>query len=153
VAEHLRRHPGFAVDPAAIINDDGASERARRFVRENVDAEPIVYSTADPVLVADAQRRFGGAAIAATIESFFARLASAVVEDGVVRLVIGGGETSGAVVEALEVTELSVGPQIDPGVPALSARIQGREMRLALKSGNFGASNFFEKALRALEAA
>ena len=60
---------------------------------------------------------------------------------------VGGGETSGAVVEALGVKSMRIGPEIDPGVPALVADRNG-PLGLALKSGNFGAADFFEKALR-----
>ncbi len=67
---------------------------------------------------------------------------------GVTRLIVGGGETSGAVVTALGVSAFSIGPQIDPGVPALA--VEGAPLRLALKSGNFGAKNFYEKAARVL---
>jgi len=64
-------------------------------------------------------------------------------------LVVGGGETSGAVVTALKIDQFRIGPQIDPGVPALA--VEGdRPLRLALKSGNFGSSDFYEKALAAL---
>lgn len=76
--------------------------------------------------------------------------AAALVEGGVERLISAGGETSGAVVEALKIEALEIGPEIDPGVPAL--RITGREVTLALKSGNFGGQNFFARAVKALGA-
>jgi uncharacterized protein YgbK (DUF1537 family) len=63
------------------------------------------------------------------------------------RLVVAGGETSGAVVGALGITGLMIGAQIDPGVPGC-VTIDDPNMALALKSGNFGAEDFFEKALR-----
>jgi uncharacterized protein YgbK (DUF1537 family) len=65
--------------------------------------------------------------------------------------VVGGGETSGAVLSALGVESLRIGPEIDPGVPAL-AEEGPRGLRLALKSGNFGAEDFFARALRSLGA-
>ncbi len=71
------------------------------------------------------------------------------VDSGVTRLVVGGGETSGAVVSALRPSAMRVGPEIDPGVPALAAD-QPRPLRLALKSGNFGATDFYSRALAAL---
>ena len=66
------------------------------------------------------------------------------------RLVVAGGETSGAVVSALKIDALAIGPEIDPGVPAL-ATTSGGALALALKSGNFGSPEFFNKALRVLE--
>jgi len=109
-------------------------------------AVPIVYSTADPASVAGAQQSFGREEIAAKVEHFFAGLVRRLVDDGVRRVVVGGGETSGAVVEALGVTSLGIGEEIDPGVPALVAERNG-PLGLALKSGNFGAEDFFEKAV------
>jgi uncharacterized protein YgbK (DUF1537 family) len=74
-----------------------------------------------------------------------ATLAKGLVEAGVSRLVVAGGETSGAVVGALDVTALRIGPEIDPGVP-WTASVGRKPMLLALKSGNFGAPDFFTKA-------
>jgi uncharacterized protein YgbK (DUF1537 family) len=96
--------------------------------------------------VAAAQARHGRAAAAAALEGFFAETARLLVEGGATRLVVAGGETSGAVVEALGIAALAIGPEIAPGVPALAAG----PLRLALKSGNFGGPGFFAEALRAL---
>lgn len=112
---------------------------------------PLVYTSDDPAQVAEVQARFGAARAASLIEGFFADLAAAAVEAGVTRLVSAGGETSGAITEALGARALEIGPMIDPGVPAL--RVEGRPLALALKSGNFGAPDFFLKAARVLEGA
>ena len=110
-------------------------------------AVPIVYSTADPAAVAGAQQSFGREEIAAKVEHFFADLARRLADGGVRRIVVGGGETSGAVVEALGIDEHRASArEIDPGVPALVAERNG-PLGLALKSGNFGADDFFEKAV------
>jgi uncharacterized protein YgbK (DUF1537 family) len=69
---------------------------------------------------------------------------------GVRKFVVAGGETSGAVVQALGVKVLRIGAQIDPGVPA-TASVGAKPLGLALKSGNFGTVDFFAKALRRLE--
>ncbi len=71
------------------------------------------------------------------------------VAGGVGRLVVAGGETSGAVMGALDIDAVSIGPEIDPGVPAL-ATLTAPPLALALKSGNFGGTDFFAKALRTL---
>jgi uncharacterized protein YgbK (DUF1537 family) len=111
----------------------------------------MVYSSADPQEVKAAQERHGAAELAEAIEGFFGELAVMLADAGVVRLAVGGGETSGAVVTALEAERFHIGPEIDPGVPALAAE-GPRPVRLALKSGNFGAIDFYEKALAALGA-
>src|SRR5208337_5568125 len=73
----------------------------------------------------------------------------ALIDGVVVRLAIGGGETSGAVVTALGLDYLMIGPEIDPGVPTLASRTKaGKPLRLALKGRNFGAADFYAKALR-----
>lgn len=109
---------------------------------------PLVYSSADPAVVAAAQEKFGREEVAGRIERLMGEAAVALVEGGVTRLVTAGGETSGAVVEALGVAALEIGPEIDPGVPALKA--EGRGLALALKSGNFGGEDFFARAVAAL---
>ena len=108
---------------------------------------PLVYSSADPTIVKAVQDRFGRDTAAHAIEAFFADLARLAVAKGVTRIITAGGETSGAVVEALDLAELAIGPEIDPGVPALRA---GPNLVVALKSGNFGAEDFFAKADRVL---
>lgn len=104
---------------------------------------PLIYSSADPQEVKAVQERFGREKSAAAIESLFADIARRAVEAGVTRIITAGGETSGAVVEALNLEELAIGPEIAPGVPALRA---GPNLVIALKSGNFGAEDFFERA-------
>ena len=129
--------------------DRMTAETALRFVALNLANEPLVFSTAEPDRVAKAQHKYGSEAVAHAIETFFAKLAVGAVALGVRRLVVGGGETAGAVLTALGLDELRIGREIDPGVPALVAG-GDRPLGLALKSGNFGAIDFFEKALRAL---
>ncbi len=152
VAAYLEDHPGLAVDPDKLLDGELTVDSALAFVKTHIEASPIVYSTAEPDAVKAAQQRFGTAAVAGAIEDFFGDLAAQLVDAGVSRVVVGGGETSGAVVEALGVTQLRIGPEIDPGVPALSGE-GDRNVHLALKSGNFGAPDFFSKALRVLEGA
>jgi uncharacterized protein YgbK (DUF1537 family) len=105
---------------------------------------PLIHSTADPEAVAAAQGRFGREAVAAAFERVISATATALTGQGVRRLVVAGGETSGAVVTALGVAAMEVGPEIDPGVPALA--VAGRHLALALKSGNFGGDDFFVRA-------
>jgi uncharacterized protein YgbK (DUF1537 family) len=98
------------------------------------------------------QRRIGADA-GERIERLLARVARLLVERGVRQLLVAGGETSGAVVQELGITQLRIGTQIDPGVPWCAAHspVAGGTLHLALKSGNFGARDFFLKAFRQLE--
>jgi 3-dehydrotetronate 4-kinase len=109
---------------------------------------PLIYSSADPQVVAAAQDTYGREESAETFEQFFAEVARIVTSNGISKLLTAGGETSGAVVEGLSLTQLEIGPEIDPGVPALRA---GEGLVLALKSGNFGSVDYFEKAARVLD--
>jgi uncharacterized protein YgbK (DUF1537 family) len=97
------------------------------------------------------QSQYGQDKVAQTLEQLFADAAELIVADGFDRLVVAGGETSGAVVSGLKLEAVTIGPEIDPGVPALAA--EGKSsVAIALKSGNFGGVDFFDKALRMLKA-
>lgn len=146
VGVYLNSHPGLAIDAPALMDGSMTVDGAEAWIAAQNGAVPIVYSTADPTSVAYAQQRFGREVIAAKVEDFFARLARRLVDSGMRRVVVGGGETSGAVVEALGINSLGIGEEIDPGVPALVAERNG-PLGLALKSGNFGTDGFFEKAV------
>jgi len=111
------------------------------------DGIPVAFSSADPEVIKAVQNEFGLEKSAQAIENFFAQTARLLVASGVTRLITAGGETSGAVVEGLSINTLEIGPEIDPGVPALRA---APDLTLALKSGNFGAPDFFTKAAAVL---
>lgn len=111
------------------------------------DAPIVIAASAPPEQVAALQRKLGREAAGALVEDTLASIAAALVARGVTRLVVAGGETSGAVVSRLGVTALRIGPEIDPGVPWTYAEDPG--LHLALKSGNFGARDFFLKAFGA----
>jgi len=113
------------------------------------DQPPLIYSSADPAVVAAAQETFGGTTIAENIENLFANLAASLADRGVERIVVAGGETSGAVVTGLSADVLEIGPRIAAGVPAVS--VSDRSLNIALKSGNFGDVDFFEQALDVLK--
>ncbi|NDY93195.1 nucleotide-binding domain containing protein, partial [Ideonella livida] len=119
-------------------------------------ATPLVYATAAPQAVQTAQARLGVHEAGAQVEATLAAVAAGLVARGVRQLVVAGGETSGACVQALQVSQLRIGAQIDPGVPwchAHSPVAGGAGLRIALKSGNFGGEDFFTRAfVRAAEA-
>ncbi|SEN72180.1 Uncharacterized conserved protein YgbK, DUF1537 family [Loktanella fryxellensis] len=117
------------------------------------DALPLIYSSADPARVKAAQQTHGRDRVAAAIEALFANIARAVVAAGMARLIVAGGETSGAVVEGLGLTALDIGPEIAPGAPALRASRPTGDITLALKSGNFGGPDFFAEASTVLRGA
>jgi 3-dehydrotetronate 4-kinase len=134
------------LDPLELARDPSATGRARAWALGQAKQGPVlVYATAEPDDVRRAQRELGVAQAGELVERAMGTIASGLVDAGVRRLVVAGGETSGAVVQALGVTMLRIGEQIDPGVPWTQAA--GRPLLLALKSGNFGTVDFFAKAL------
>ncbi|WP_293860806.1 3-oxo-tetronate kinase [uncultured Alsobacter sp.] len=142
--------PAFALDPVAIAAGRMTAADVLAWARPKLGAAPIlVYSTAEPEAVRAVQERFGRDEAGAMIERLLGEVAKGLAAAGVKRLVVAGGETSGAVVGALGAAALEIGPEIDPGVPwTLTAG--GEPMALALKSGNFGTRDFFTKALKML---
>jgi uncharacterized protein YgbK (DUF1537 family) len=138
--------PALAVDPFELADKrlDGAAI-ARWALEQPADRPVLAYSSADPAIVRSVQDKLGREAAGAMVERELALAAKRLVETGFTRIIVAGGETSGAVVNGLGVTALEIGPEIDPGVP-WTRSIGTPELALALKSGNFGAPDFFLKA-------
>ena len=144
------------VEVGALLDGAETAEAALAWARsEEGGVLPAVYTSDDPASVRDAQARFGAARVAERIETFFGELAALAVGAGTRRLIVAGGETSGAVVTALGLEAFEIGPAIDPGVPALRvASLDGGAgdgpardgLAVALKSGNFGRESFFAHA-------
>ncbi|WP_375459219.1 3-oxo-tetronate kinase [uncultured Enterovirga sp.] len=141
----------FRISPAEIAAGRQDAAQVLAWAGEqNSDRPVLVYSTAPPDDVTGAQASLGRERAAALVEETFAEIARGLVgRQGVTRLVVAGGETSGAVVTALGVKALEIGPEIDPGVP-WTFSLSDPRMALALKSGNFGTDDFFLKAWDAL---
>jgi uncharacterized protein YgbK (DUF1537 family) len=154
VAAWRETRPAFRIDPLAAARGEAVVEKALGFAQMHLDrAEPVlIYATATPDEVKAVQRELGVDRAGHLVESTLASIARGLHERGVRRFVVAGGETSGAVVQALDVRTLRIGAQIDPGVPA-TATTGAQPLALALKSGNFGTADFFEKALRHLDGA
>ncbi|MDE3079191.1 MAG: four-carbon acid sugar kinase family protein [Paracoccaceae bacterium] len=151
IATHLASGgPARKIAMADLISGHETPETALAWVLAQKGL-PVVYSSDDPAAVRENQQRYGAEKAAAVIEDFFGRLARLLVGAGVTRLISAGGETSGAVIGALEARELEIGPMIAPGVPAL--RLRGRDLVIALKSGNFGGPDFFAEAAAVLQGA
>ena len=143
--------PSLEIDPDRLLTGQPVLAEAMAFVEANAEAAPLLYATADPDRVAAAQARHGSEHAAQTIEQLFGDIARHAVASGVRRIVVAGGETSGAIVTALGLSALDLGPEIAPGVPALSGTTaDGAPLALALKSGNFGSPDFFARALAKL---
>jgi uncharacterized protein YgbK (DUF1537 family) len=146
IADYRARGPVFELDVARVVSDANNLGEVASFCIAQY-ASPLVTSSVDPAEVAAMRSRFGDD-VSQRIEGFFGSLAAELARRGVRRFVVAGGETSGAVVKALGLAQLHIGAEIDPGVPALFAQRGGAWCSLALKSGNFGARDFFSRAQR-----
>jgi len=151
------RAPVFTIDPLAAAQGHSVSEEALAWAADKLGEQPILFAaTAPPDQVAAIQAKLGRERAGALVEGIMAEIARGLVAHGVRRLVVAGGETAGSVVQALGVTGLRIGRQIDPGVPwtvSLPASPDEPALALALKSGNFGAPDFFLRAFDALKEA
>lgn len=143
-------YPSVGIDPLRLADGETVVEEVLDWAREKISAGPVlVYASQPAETVRAVQDRLGRAEAGALVEEAMAAIARGLVASGVRRLVVAGGETSGAVVSALGVTGLRIGAQIDPGIPA-TVSLGDEPIALALKSGNFGGTDFFAKALAAM---
>lgn len=141
----------FEVDPIAIGTGKNVVGEALAWAKPRLGPRPVlIYSTADPAAVERIQAALGRERAGALIEHTIGQIAKGFVDMGVRRLVVAGGETTGAVVTALSLDGLRVGEEIDPGVP-WTASLGDDPLALALKSGNFGGDDFFLKAFEKLK--
>lgn len=139
--------PAYAVDPERLLNNDDVVTDALSWASSRLlDGPVVIYATAEPERVQWLQERLGPDHAGAAIEQTLANVALGLVNHlGVRQLIVAGGETSGAVVTALQIPAVLIGPEIDPGVP-WTFSLGKTPMALALKSGNFGSVDFFSKA-------
>ncbi|MFL5270239.1 MAG: 3-oxo-tetronate kinase [Stellaceae bacterium] len=152
VAYMRERAPTFTVDPIAIAEGRDVAGEALDWAKPLLGDRPVLISaTAPPEAVAEVQRQLGRDRAGMLVEETLAAIARRLAADGTRRFVIAGGETAGAVVQALGITGLRIGRQIDPGVPWTMSLGQPA-LALALKSGNFGAPDFFLRAFSVLSA-
>lgn len=150
VALASQQWPALVIDARRLADGSYRPEDALGWFREQDPGTPVlIYSSAAPDAVAAVQQELGRERAGQIIEQAFGGIARGLVEQGVRRLVVAGGETAGAVVSALGVKALRIGPQIDPGVP-WTETIGAPSLALALKSGNFGAEDFFPRSLAML---
>jgi 3-dehydrotetronate 4-kinase len=150
VAEWRASKPAFRIDPMALSRGEPVVDEAVEFFEAHADETVLIYATSSPDEVKAVQKELGVEKAGHLVEDALASIAKRLRDAGVRKFVVAGGETSGAVVQALGVRSLRIGPQIDPGVPATQSIGFGDELALALKSGNFGTTDFFAKALKVL---
>lgn len=143
--------PALKVEPEDIVNGTVTVADAVQFALDNKDLIPLIYSSDDPAQIAKTQEIFGREKAGEMVESFLAGVARQLAEKGFNRFLVAGGETSGAVVGALDVDALEIGPEIAPGVPWTRATGSIAPLALALKSGNFGDEAMFVTAWQHLE--
>jgi uncharacterized protein YgbK (DUF1537 family) len=159
VAHFVQHHAAQAwqINPLSWATDTTASEIAQpvlQWAAQHLPEGPVlVYSTADSQQVQAVQAQLGQHTAGERMEQVLAHIAQGLVRLGVGQLVVAGGETSGACVQALHISQMHIGAQIDPGVPwchAHSAMASHAGTHLSLKSGNFGTPDFFTKAFQSL---
>jgi uncharacterized protein YgbK (DUF1537 family) len=159
IARAREQMPVLELDPLALPDAEALAAQAAAWTAGRLGAAPVlIAASAAPERVAALQAKLGAAAAGALVEQAMARIAQHLRAQGVRRLVVAGGETSGAVVAALGVRRLRIGAEIAPGVPWTLAEGEGAEgegepLLLALKSGNFGGIDFFANAFAALPGA
>ncbi|MEM7521580.1 MAG: 3-oxo-tetronate kinase [Pseudomonadota bacterium] len=137
--------PAFQLDPLDVMRT-GAAPALEWLAAQNLITAPLIYATAAPESVKQAQAEFRATAVGAAIEATLAACAVAARDAGAGRIIVAGGETSGAVTKALAVHQLDISTEIAPGVPWTFCTSKGRRIALILKSGNFGQPGFFREA-------
>jgi len=140
--------PTFLIAPLHLKGSwQDLVEEALAWAQGHLASGPVlVYSTATPESVQAVQSQLGVEAAGHQVEQALAAITRGLVQLGVHQLVVAGGETSGACVQALAIEQLQIGPQIDPGVPWCHAHTPLGDVHITLKSGNFGTDDFFTKA-------
>jgi uncharacterized protein YgbK (DUF1537 family) len=144
--------PAIAIDPISLFqrNPETVVQETLAKIADTLHSGPVLlYTTAAPHEVAALQQQFGSEAVAHAVEQALGTAAKGLIHLGVSKLVVAGGETSGAVLSALGVRALRIGSQIEPGVPWTYTQ-DAPQLALALKSGNFGSEQFFRNALEML---
>jgi uncharacterized protein YgbK (DUF1537 family) len=138
-------HPSYQMDPIKMLNGEETVEDIWNFITQHGEEEVLIYSSAKPETVLEVQK-VGKEKVAALLEGTTAELAARAVAAGYHRIIVAGGETSSAVAKKLGYNSFEIGQSIAPGVPVM-APLSSPEIRIVLKSGNFGQVDFFQRAL------
>lgn len=151
VAHMAATYPSLKVDPLLLADGRQQVAEIEAWAAERIKFGPVlVYASASPEDVAAAQQQLGPDRAGALVEESLANVAAGLHRQGLHQLIVAGGETAGAVLKALNIQALRIGPEIEPGIPwTVSTAEDG--LALALKSGNFGGPAFFSRALEMLQ--
>ena len=143
--------PALAIDPLRVARGVDVAAEALAWAAPLLQHGPVlVYSTAESAAIKAVQSQLGVQEAGALVERTLATIAKGLVALGVRQLIVAGGETSGACVQALGITQMQIGPQITPGVPWCHSSSEGTPLHITLKSGNFGGNDFFTDAFKML---
>ena len=147
---YKENNPSLYVSPDEVMNNKNLVEKVFSWIKDNETLSPLVYSSSDTKTVTEKQKQYGQEILADKIENFFELLSKKLVKDSFGTFISAGGETSGAIIKGLGVQELKIGEEISHGVPALwSPHSNGNKpISVTLKSGNFGQTDFFDRALK-----
>ncbi len=150
VRVYAENKPNYVIDVNKVMQGKVNDETLFEFFNDHPNSAPLVYSFSSQEDINALQAQYGQEEVSAALDGLFSKTACRLIEAGYTNMVVAGGETSGAVAQAVtsltQVEAMLIGPEIDPGIPML--RINGKQkVTLALKSGNFGADNFFSKAI------
>ncbi|MBB3285494.1 MULTISPECIES: 3-oxo-tetronate kinase [Rhizobium] len=152
VVNYAGKVASLQLDPV-VLAEEGAGTALEWLRQQSPDAPKLIYATAEPDEVRQAQERLGRDKAGQVVENALSEIARAAFDGGTRRFVVAGGETSGAITQALGAAHLTIGPEIAPGVPWTFTTLGGETVALALKSGNFGGETFFTDAFDGLRAA
>lgn len=145
-----KKRPALRLHPIDLADGTLTAGQVLQWAKDRMDTGPVlIYSSSEPEKVAQVQATLGAKQAGRIVERCLAEVAWGLVKLGMNKLVVAGGETSGAVMQALDIRALRIGPEIDPGVP-WTVSVSDKPICLALKSGNFGSEDFFSKALNLL---
>ncbi|MGJ8681090.1 3-oxo-tetronate kinase [Paraglaciecola sp.] len=147
VSEYKKDHPALQLNPIKIANGEQSIEDISQWMFDNIAQSPLIYASADAETVNLVHKELGKNEAAQLVEHTFCQLAEMAKERQVRNFIVAGGETSGAVVKALNIRGFEIGQSIVPSVPIVTT-LEERPVSLALKSGNFGQQDFFSKAKR-----
>ena len=149
---YKKENPSYFISADEVMNNKNLIEDVIKWIKNNETLSPLIYSSADPKIVKEKQTQYGQEILANKIEKFFEKLSNKLLNHTFGIFISAGGETSGAVVNGLGLQEFKIGQEISHGVPALWSPNSNcnKPVSVALKSGNFGQIDFFERALRIL---
>ncbi len=151
VDQAKEKFKSFFLDPVQLVKDKNLVNDAIEWAIQSTEhGSVLIYTTSPPEKVKEAQHLIGTEKAGELLETGLAEIAKSLATSGIRKFVIAGGETSGAVVQALDVHKMQIGPEIAPGVP-WTASLSNEPIALALKSGNFGSPDFFQEALEKLQ--